>query len=88
MASRSCSFCTVVRLVKLAFLEIRAFEKCFVVGPQHGIHVFALSSFSVALYFRLKKNQNALRPSEHPPVRGGKMSERLGGVKDCKYKTS
>ena len=22
----------------------------------------------------LKKNQNAPRPSEHPPVRGGKMS--------------
>ena len=28
----------------------------------------------------LKKNQNAPRPSEHPPVRGGKMSKRLGGV--------
>ena len=36
----------------------------------------------------LKKNQNALRPSEHPPVMGGKMSKRLGGIKGCKYKTS
>ena len=36
----------------------------------------------------LKKNQNALRPSEHPPVRGGKMSKRLGGIKGCKYKAS
>ena len=37
----------------------------------------------------LKKNQNASRPSEHPPVRGGEMSKRLvGGVKGCKYKTS
>ena len=27
----------------------------------------------------LKKNQNARRPSEHPPVRGEKMSKRLGG---------
>ena len=36
----------------------------------------------------LKKNQNASRPSEHPPVRGGKMSKRLGGIKGCEYKTS
>ena len=36
----------------------------------------------------LKKNQNAPRPSEHPPVREEKMSERLGGIKGCKYKTS
>ena len=31
----------------------------------------------------LKKKQNAPRPSEHK-----KMSKRLGGIKDCKYKTS
>ena len=36
----------------------------------------------------LKKNKNAPRPSEHPPVRGGKVSKRLGGIKGCKYKTS
>ena len=36
----------------------------------------------------LKKNQNAPRPSEHPPVREGEMSKRLGGIKGCKYKTS
>ena len=36
----------------------------------------------------LTKNQNAPRPSEHPPVRGEKMSKRLGGIKGCKYKTS
>ena len=37
----------------------------------------------------LKKNQNAPRPSEHPPVRGGEMSKRLGGIKEgCKFKTS
>ena len=36
----------------------------------------------------LKKNQNAPRPSEHPPVKGEKMSKRLGGIKGCKYKTS
>ena len=36
----------------------------------------------------LKKNQNTPRSSEHPPLMGEKMSERLGGVKGCKYKTS
>ena len=36
----------------------------------------------------LKKNQNAPRPSEHPPVRGEKMSKRLGGIIGCEYKTS
>ena len=36
----------------------------------------------------VKKNQNAPRPSEHPPVRGGEMSKRLGGIKGCKYRTS
>ena len=36
----------------------------------------------------LKKNQNAPRPSEHPPVRGGEMSKRIGGIKGCKYQTS
>ena len=36
----------------------------------------------------LKKNQKTPRPSEHPPVRGEKMSKRLGGIKGCKYKTS
>ena len=37
----------------------------------------------------VKKNQNAPRPSEHPPVRGGGECQRLvGGIKDCEYKTS
>ena len=36
----------------------------------------------------LKKNQSTPRPSEHPPVMGGKISKRLGGIKGCKYKTS
>ena len=31
-----------------------------------------------------KEKQNAPRPSEHTPVRGGKMSKRLGGIKGCK----
>ena len=30
-------------------------------------------------------NQNAPRPSEHPPVRGENISKRLGGIKGCKY---
>ena len=36
----------------------------------------------------LKINLNASRPSEHPPVRGGGMSKRLGGIIGCKVKTS
>ena len=43
---------------------------------------------SPVLRLFLKKNQSAPRPSEHPPVMGGKMSKRLGGIKGCKYKTS
>ena len=40
--------------------------------------------FSVLCVVCLKKNQNAPRPSEHPPVRGENMSKRLGGIKGCK----
>ena len=36
----------------------------------------------------LEKNQNGPRHSEHPPVKGGEMSKRVGGMKGCKYKTS
>ena len=36
----------------------------------------------------LKKNQNAPRPPEYPPVREEKMSKRLCWIKGCKYKTS
>ena len=32
-----------------------------------------------------KKIQNVPRPSEHPPVRGGKISKRLSGIKGCQY---
>ena len=42
----------------------------------------------MVLLFFLKKNQNASRPSEHPPVRGKKMPKRLGGIIGCKYKIS
>ena len=50
------------------------------------MHIYSLSN--PELFCCLKKNQNAPRPSEHPPVKGGKMSKRLGGIKGCKYKTS
>ena len=36
-----------------------------------------------------EKSKRAYRPSEHPPVRGGKcQTKRLGGIKGCKNKTS
>ena len=38
--------------------------------------------------FVFKKNLNASRSSEHPPVRGEKMSKHLGGTIGCKDKTS
>ena len=46
------------------------------------------ASDTPSYFYVLKKNQNAPRPSEHPPVREEKMSKRLGGIKGCKYKTS
>ena len=47
-----------------------------------------LATTYITGYCCLKKNQNAPRLSEHPPVRGEKMSKRLGGIIGCKYKTS
>ena len=40
------------------------------------------------MYRFSKKNLNACRPSEHPSVRGKKLSKHLGGIIGCKYKTS
>ena len=42
-------------------------------------------SFFITTLLSLKKNQNAPRPSEHPPVRGRKMSKRLGWIKEFVY---
>ena len=36
----------------------------------------------------LKKNLNAPRPSEHPPVRGKSVKTFLGGIIGCKDETS
>ena len=44
------------------------------------------SSRAVSTYC-LKKNLNVSRPFEYPPVRGEKMSRRLGGIIGCKDKT-
>ena len=52
------------------------------------MYVFGTCNIPVQKRLYLKKNQNAPRPSEHPPVRGENMSKRLGGIKGCKYKTS
>ena len=49
--------------------------------------MYVAQSSTVALCVCLKKNKNAPRPSEHPPVQGGEMSKRLGWIKGCKYKT-
>ena len=39
-------------------------------------------------YLVLCLKKNAFKPSEHSPVRGRGMSKRLGGIIDCKDKTS
>ena len=54
------------------------------------IIVYYYYSTLLTMYYNVssKNNQNAPRPSEHPPVGGEKMSKRLGGIKGCKYKTS
>ena len=36
----------------------------------------------------LRKNLNASRPSEHPPVRGKNVKKKLDRIIGCKYKTS
>ena len=53
-----------------------------------GIRLFVFVTLCTDIKCILKKNQNTPRPSEHPPVMGGEMSKRLGGIKGCKYKTS
>ena len=50
-------------------------------------HLYEIFLLRFVIWF-LKKNQNAPRPSEHPPVMGEKMSKCLRGIKGCKYKTS
>ena len=55
-------------------------EYCIVRDISHlGIN-------TIILPYCLKKNMNASRPSQHPPVRG-EMSKRLDGIIGRKYKT-
>ena len=55
---------------------------------RHNTARFVVYMLCVCMCVCLKKNQSAPRPSEHPPVMGGKMSKHLGGIKGCNYKTS
>ena len=59
-------------------------RKCIGSGTYVGFMGVRISTKG-RKYF-LKKNQNAPRPSEHPPV-SVKMSKRLGEIIGCKYKT-
>ena len=52
-----------------------------------GIMVHSIYVHSSRYVFFFKKNHNAPRPSEHPPVKE-KNAKRLGGIIGCKYKTS
>ena len=67
--------------------------RCHNVRPKVGLDAeyhgtVHNESVCVCLPLCLKKNQNTPRTSEHPPVRGKKMSKRLGGIIGCRYKTS
>ena len=42
---------------------------------------------AVIWYCCFKKNLNAPRPSEHPPVMGEKISKRLGGINSLLFLT-
>ena len=46
-----------------------------------GMRILLFLFLSLCRFCFLKKNQTTPRPSEHPPVMGGKMSKRLGGIK-------
>ena len=58
----------------------------------HNITVCVTIQYYLQLTLQVRyivaSNQSTPRPSEHPPVMGGKMSTCLGGIKGCKYKTS
>ena len=50
-------------------------------------HVQDWQPYPVDPYSFRENSEHTYRPSEHPPVMGGKVSKRLGGIKGCKYKT-
>ena len=75
----------VVMMLDLKAIENRV--QYIVFGFWLVLVVVCAAMFLLKSFWCLK-NQNAPRPSEHPPVRGGKISKRLGGIKGCKYKTS
>ena len=58
----------------------------FNLSSLHSWESWVLSNGDSDVIVFLKKNQNASRPSEHPPVRGEIMSKRRW-IKGCKYKT-
>ena len=76
-----------ITMDQLIFASLSHTHYWYEVGMLKVPAVYFLETF-VLFTCILKKNQNAPRPSEHSPVRGEKMSKRLGGIKGCKYKTS
>ena len=60
---------------------------CYI-GYKYEATTWHLTGFPNGSNLGVKKKQNAPRASEHPPVRVGKVSKHLGGIKGCKCKTS
>ena len=74
-------YCVVLYYIKRDWLPCKV---VFRVGNQNT----KCDKQQQSMFLCLQKNQNTPRPSEHPPVMGEKMSNRLGAIKGCKYKTS
>ena len=51
-------------------------------------HIARVRIYVSCMLCCFKKNLDASRLSEHPPVRGEKVKTHLGGIIDCKDKTS
>ena len=64
------------------------FSRSFFVSPGNLAYFFAyvLGATGDGSHVFKKKNLNAFRPSEHPPV--GKISKRLGEIIGCKCKNT
>ena len=71
--------------IELTSQRVRGLRGCYKVRWHYYRVLLLRDLFDYILVVQrfvlfLKKNQNAPRPSEHPPSLGEKMSKRLGGI--------
>ena len=78
--------CLITNCISLGFILYTTY---YSEGEGSALYLRLLSDLSSALLpFSAFKNQNASRPSEHPPVRGEKMQKSLGVITGCKGESS